>query len=128
MGELTDNVSWLAVIVGAAAAFGLGALWYSPKLFGAKWAEGVGLDLKSMEGMPLTAMAWQAAGTLLLSWVVGITAANNALLTIILIAIAVMVLMAAGGLFSRKSTYAIAAETGYVAAMVVVMILVQAIF
>ena len=44
MPELTDNVNWLAVIIGFVLAFALGWLWYSPKLFGRKWAEGVGLD------------------------------------------------------------------------------------
>ena len=45
MGELTTGVSWLAVIVGAAVAFLVGWLWYSPKLFGPKWAEGVGVQM-----------------------------------------------------------------------------------
>ena len=34
MGEITSGVNWLAVTVGAVAAFLLGWLWYSPKLFG----------------------------------------------------------------------------------------------
>jgi hypothetical protein len=39
MEEITANVNWLAVIVGAVLSFVLGWLWYSPKLFGTKWAE-----------------------------------------------------------------------------------------
>jgi hypothetical protein len=127
MSELTTNVNWLAVIIGFALAFALGWLWYSPKLFGVKWAEGVGLDPKGPDRLPVAAMVFQAAGTFLLSWLVGVTAANNALLTIILTALTIMVLMAAGGFFTRKSGYAILAETGFVAAMVIVMILVQGI-
>ena len=127
MGELTNNVNWLAVIIGFVLAFGLGWLWYSPKLFGVKWAEGVGLDPKGPDKMPVAAMAFQAAGTFLLAWLVGITAASNALLTIIVIAITIMVLMASGGFFTKKSGYAIATETGFVAAMVVIMIVVQGI-
>ena len=38
MGELTMGVSWLGVIVGAVAAFLVGWLWYSPVLFGKRWA------------------------------------------------------------------------------------------
>ena len=41
MDELTNDVSWLAVAVGAVVSFLVGWLWYSPKLFGPKWAEGV---------------------------------------------------------------------------------------
>ena len=50
MGEITANVNWLAVIVGAVVAFLLGWLWYSPKLFGTQWAKDVGVEL----GRPMT--------------------------------------------------------------------------
>ncbi len=127
MSEIVTGVDWIAVIVGAVLAFMLGWLWYSPKLFGRKWAEGVGLDPAGPAKLPAAAMAFQAAGTFLLSWVVGITAKNNALLTIILVAVTIMALIAAGGNFTNKSRYAITAEAGFVAAMVIVMIAVQGI-
>ena len=126
MVELTAGVNWLAVIIGFVLAFALGWLWYSPRLFGRKWAEGVGLDPSGPETMPVAAMAFQAAGTFLLAWLVGITATHEALFTIILIALTIMMLLAAGGFFTKKSGYAIATEAGFVAAMVVVMIAVQA--
>ena len=50
MGELTTGVSWLAVIVGAVVSFLVGWLWYSPKLFGPKWAEGVGVKMGTAKG------------------------------------------------------------------------------
>jgi Protein of unknown function (DUF1761) len=31
------DVNWLAIIVAAVAAFAIGALWYSPVLFGRQW-------------------------------------------------------------------------------------------
>ena len=31
------DVNWLAIIVAAIAAFAIGALWYSPMLFGRQW-------------------------------------------------------------------------------------------
>jgi hypothetical protein len=31
------DVNWIAIIVAAAAAFAIGALWYSPVLFGRRW-------------------------------------------------------------------------------------------
>ncbi len=127
MNELTENVNWLAVIVGAVMAYLLGWLWYSPKLFGTKWAQGVGIDISGDE-MPAMAMIVQAVGTFLLAWIVGITAGNNALLTIILVAITLMTLMAASGLYCKKSKASILIEVGYVFTMVVVMIICQGIF
>jgi len=128
MNELLDGVNWLAVIVGFVVAFIIGAIWYSPKLFGAKLAEGVGVDINESSGPAIMPLVVQAVGTFLLSWLVGITAAANALFTILLIMLTIIVLMVAGGLFSQKSRYAIVTEASYVLVMVVVMIIVQGIF
>ncbi len=73
MMEITANVNWLAVVVGAVAAFLLGWLWYSPKLFGVKWAQGVGVSLDKADGPPAAALLVQGLGTFLLAWVVGVT-------------------------------------------------------
>ncbi len=35
--EILNHINWLAVLVGGLAYFFLGALWYSPVLFGKKW-------------------------------------------------------------------------------------------
>ena len=128
MGEITAGVNWLAVAVGAVAAFLLGWLWYSPKLFGVRWAEGVGVSIDDTAGPSGSAMLAQAIGTFLLAWVVGVTAAADALLTIVLTVLTLAVLMVAGGRFSQKSGYAIATEAGYVIAMVIIMIVCQGIF
>ena len=128
MSELTADVNWIAVIVGFALSFLLGWAWFGPKMFGTKWAEGVGMKMGDGSQMPAAAMILQALGTFMLSWLVGITATHNALYTIILVALTIMVLMAAGGKFTKKSDYAIYAETGFVAAMVVIMIIVEGIF
>jgi len=128
MNELLDGVNWLAVFVGFMAAYLLGWLWYSPKLFGKKWSEGVDIDMSGETEMPAMAMFVQAVGTFLLSWLVGITAASNALLTIILIAVTLMTLMAAGSMYCKKPGSAIAIEMGYVFTMVVLMIICQGIF
>ena len=132
MNEITQNVNWIAVIVGAIASFLIGWLWYSPKVFGLKWAEGVGVVMPTQDNPDASppsalAMVIQMASTLLLSWVVGVTAANNALSTLILVILTIVALMAAGGLFCKKSHYAIATETGFVVVMAVVMVLCQAI-
>ena len=127
MGELTDGVNWLAVGVGTVLSFLLGWLWYSPKLFATKWMEGVGAKPDGSGKMPMPPLIVQLIGTFLLSWVVGITATDNALLTIILIAVTIIVLVVANGMFSMKSRYAITTEAGFIAAMVVLMIAVQGI-
>src|SRR5689334_347763 len=36
-GEHMPAINWLAVIVAAVAAFGVGAIWYSPMLFTKAW-------------------------------------------------------------------------------------------
>ena len=128
MGEITENVNWIAVVVGAVVSFLLGWLWYSPKLFGTKWAEGAGVKIDRAQSMPMTAMLVQAIGTFLLAWVVGVTAASNQLLFVILIFLTIGFLFVSGGLFSQKSRYAITTEAGFVASMAVVMIMCQAIF
>ena len=128
MAELTTGVSWLGVIVGAVAAFMLGWLWFSPKLFGPKWAEGVGVEMGTADEMPVGAMVSQIVGLLLMSWFVGVTAVSNALLTVILATAAFTVLAYSGGMFSKKSGYARNVEAGYWIVSLVVMIVCQGIF
>lgn len=128
MNEITANVDWIAIVAGAVASFLLGWLWYSPALFGKKWAAGIGVDLGSATSMPVAAMITQLVATFLLAWVVGVTAAQNALITIILIVVTLALLIVANGLFGKKSRYAIAVEAGFIVAMAVVMIMAQAIF
>ena len=53
MNELTLGVSWLGVAVGAIVSFFLGWLWFSPMLFGTKWADGVGVELGTASEMPV---------------------------------------------------------------------------
>jgi len=128
MAELFQGVSWAGVFAGAIAAFLLGWLWYSPKLFGPKWAEGVGVQMGSADEMPKAAMICQIVGLFLVSWLVGVTAVSEALLTIILAVVAFSVMGYAGGLFRKNSDYARATDAGYWVASVVVMVIFQGIF
>lgn len=128
MEELTTNVSWTAVIVGAVVAFLVGWVWYSPQLFGTKWAEGVGVELGAPGGMPMGAMAYQAVGLLLMSWFVGVTAANNALLTVILATVAFSIMLMAGGKFANQSSYANHVNAGYWLISLVVMVIANGVF
>ena len=128
MGELTTGVSWLGVIVGAIVSFLAGWLWYSPKLFGPKWAEGVGVEMGAANEMPVGAMVSQIIGLLLMSWFVGVTAVSNALFTVILATVAFTVLAYSGGMFTKKSTYARNVDAGYWIMSLVIMIICQGIF
>ena len=127
MSELTNGVNWIAVIVGEVAAFIMGWLWYSPKVFGTKWAEGLGVELGSASEMPVGAMVTNIIGLLLMSWFVGVTAANNALLTVILATVAFTLLGYSGGMFGKQTTYVRNVNAGYWLAALVVMIVCQAL-
>lgn len=128
MEEIVTGVNWLAVIVGFVVSFGLGWLWFSPKLFGTKWAEGNGLDPSGPDKMPMGAMITQIIGTFLLAWVVGVTAKNEALLTIVLITVTMVFLNAANAMFSGKTSYVRHVDAGFTAVMVIIMIICQGIF
>lgn len=122
METLIQDVNWLAVVVGAVVAFAVGGLWYSKKLFGTKWAESVGINTDDGSGSMGMAMLTQATGTFLLAWVIGVTQTTGSLMLAVLIAVTISVLMKAGGLFTQRSTYAIAVDSSYVLVMAAVMI------
>lgn len=127
MGEILSGVNWIAVIAGTVLSFLAGWLWYSPKLFGEKWAEGVGVKMDKASAMPVGAMVSQLIGLLLLSWFVGVMAVSNLLLTTILGGLAFIVLGYSGGMFTQKSAYARAVDAGYWTISLVIMILCQAL-
>jgi hypothetical protein len=43
--EALNDVNWLAILVGAVAWWILGAIWYSPVLFGTAWARAGGIEI-----------------------------------------------------------------------------------
>jgi hypothetical protein len=51
MGEGYLHINILAVIVSAIVAFGIGALWYSPFLFGKQWMEFNGVTPEKAQAM-----------------------------------------------------------------------------
>ncbi|MEP3277904.1 MAG: DUF1761 domain-containing protein [Stappiaceae bacterium] len=127
MGELIDGVNFIGVVAGAILSFLLGWLWYSPKLFGPKWAEGVGVEMNEANELPAGAMISQIVGLFLMSWLVGVTAVSNALLTIILAVVAFAVLGYSGGMFRKNSAYSRVTDAGYLIASAVVMIICQGV-
>ncbi len=128
MSELTNDVSWAAVFAGAIVAFLVGWFWYSVRLFGKGWAEGVGVELGKADAMPMGAMVMQAIGLLLMSWFVSVTAASNLLLTVILATVAITVLGMGGASFRRQSDYSRNVDAGYWVVALVIMIVANAIF
>jgi len=128
MAELMNGVNWIAVIVGAVGSFLLGWLWYSPMLFGPKWAEGVGVKIGTASEMPVQAMVAQIIGLFLMSWLVGVTAVSNQLMTIILAVLAFTVLGFSGGGFRQNSVYARLVDAGYWIVAAIFMIIMQGVF
>ena len=127
MQEITANVSWTAVIAGALAAFVVGWLWYSPRLFGTGWAQGSGVALDDASKMPVGAMLAQAIGLFLMSWFVAVTAANDALATVILATLAFTALAGSGAMFSGKNAYARHVDAGYWLVSLAIMIAANAL-
>lgn len=128
MGEITQGVSWIGVFVGAVGAFLAGWAWYSPMLFGKKWAADNGLQLGTASDMPAVAMASQFIGLLLVSWFVGVTAVSSALFTAILALAGFAVLLFSTGSFAKKSMYVRLVDSGYWVVAFIVMIIAQGIF
>ena len=89
--------------------------------------QGIGVELGAASTMSVAAMVTQLVATFRLAWVVGITAAQQALLTIILIVVRVVLFTVANGFFGKKSGYAVAVDAGFIVAMAVIMIAVQGI-
>jgi hypothetical protein len=127
MNEITNGISWPAIIAGTIAAFALGMLWFSPRMFGKGWAAG-SHGITPPASLPVGALVVQLAGTFLMAWVIGITAVSNQLLTAILVILAIAGLQLAGGLLSQKSAYAAVIDGSYVVAMGILMIVAQGIF
>ncbi len=121
MNYFFQNISWLSVIVGAVGSFLLGWLWYSPKLFGEKWAAGSGVKMDAANKMPVEAMASQGIGLVLMSWFVNLAGAHVGALAVIAFA----VLGYSGNSFTGKSQYAKFVDAGYWIASFVVMVVVR---
>ena len=125
MIELTQDINWIAVTTGTVLAFVAGWVWYSPLLFGDRRADG--LDVNMANKVPIVPMALQVIGLFLLSWFVGVTAAGEALLTLILGALAFLLLGFSGETFAGHPPAVRLINAGYWVLALVVMILVNAV-
>ena len=121
------EVSWLAVIVATVLSFMLGGLWYSPRVFGARWAEGCGIDLEAGDAgkHAVKALSVQFVSTLLLAWVLGaMVDAGEWLMIAATVGVASVILISAG-FFHRNSNFAAVIEGVFVVVMAALMIVVH---
>lgn len=123
METITTGVSWWAVGVSTVLSFMLGGLWYSPILFGRKWAEGVGVEIGEGSTQPVPAMIMQLLGTFLLAWVIALADAMGAYPAAVLIVLTAAVLMIASNLFSEHTLFASLIQGLFVVVMAIIMVL-----
>lgn len=123
MDGMLINMNWTAVLVGTAAAFALGMVWFGP-IFGKVWTKG-SHDIKPPEKMNFGALGLQLLGTFLMAWIIGATASAGALMTAVVVILAIACLMLAGSLLSLKSRAAALVDGSYVVAMGAIMIAAQ---
>ena len=122
-----SEVSGLAVIVATVLSFMLGGLWYSPRVFGARWAEGCRVDLESEDAgkHAVKALSVQFVSTLLLAWLLGAMVDAGEWLMIAVTVSVVAVILISAGLFHRNSHFAAVIEGVFVVVMSTVMVVVH---
>ncbi len=128
MEAITTGVSWWAVGVSTVLSFMLGGLWYSPMLFGKKWAEGVGVEMGTGSTQPVPALVLQLLGTFLLAWIMGLADAIDAYPAAILIVLTITILLVAANLFSEHTLYASLVQGLFVVAMAIIMFICNLLF
>ena len=121
MEALVTNVNWLAVGVSTIISYLFASLWYSPSVFGSKWANGIGLQIGAEEGFSIYALVSQFFATLLLAWIVSLAIGNGSLAFIFLISLTVFFFLLAANLIAEHSTYASLVEATFVFAISLIM-------
>ena len=76
--DTLSDLNWLAVVVGAIAYFAIGALWYSPVVFGDMWMAAGGLTQEQTgEGPRVAIYAVPLIGSLLSAIALGMLAEST---------------------------------------------------
>ena len=122
------NIHWPSVLTAAAAAFVIGALWYSPALFGNRWASELGISKEKLgqANMPLifgSAFVLILAGSAALDLAIGKQATW---LSGLQAGLSIGILFIAGAMgvnyvFARKSFKLFLIDAGYFAVLYAVM-------
>ena len=121
MEILLAGVNWLAVGVGTIVCFMLAGLWYSPMLFGTRWAEGVGVETGALAKQPTGALVMQFAGTLILAWIMALAHTNGAYSSAVLIVVMAACLLMAANMSANHSAYSTIVEGSFVVVMGLIM-------
>jgi hypothetical protein len=122
MEAITTGASWWAVGISTVLCFMLGGCWYSPILFGTKWAEGVGVETVPEAKQPEGGLVTQLAGTFLLAWLLGLADAINTYPAAALIVLTITTLLIAANPFAENTLYSSLVQGLFVVAMVFVMV------
>lgn len=123
MEAITTGISWWAVGVSTVLCFMLGGLWYSPILFGTRWAEGVGVETGPGATQPVGGLVAQLAGTFLLAWLMSLADAIDAYPAAALIVLTITTLLIAANLFAEHTLYAAMVQGLFVLVMAAIMVL-----
>ena len=67
------NLNWVGVLVATVAGLVIGFIWYSPQLFGKRWAAGAGIELPSGTPAPMV-LAGTVVLTLISAYVLAVLA------------------------------------------------------
>jgi hypothetical protein len=62
-----EGLNWLAVVIGAAIYFVLGAAWFAPQLLGRAWMRAIGFDMTKGPPRPVAASFVVSAAALLVA-------------------------------------------------------------
>ena len=66
---VSTGVNYVAILVAGAAYFVLGALWYSPVVFGNAWMGAVGKSKEELQkGSSALKMIWAFVGSLIIAY------------------------------------------------------------
>ena len=125
MSELASDINWAAVVAGAVMSYLAGWFWYSPKLFGERWANAANVTYSKTP--PVAALAMHFSGMVLLSWFVAIMAREELMAATVLFMIAGAVLGYATDGYLKIRTEGKLINAGYWMAMILIMIAAQAL-
>ena len=114
------ETDWLAVVLGALAAFMTGGLWFSPALFLNPWKEELGYDPLEKGGDPKRAMGVMVLYLLLLSCLLSMLAQQTEAL--ILVAAVLLLGIFYTNLFQAKSARFSLITAGYKATALAVIL------
>jgi len=118
---LVTNVNWLAVGVGTIISYLFASFWYSPLVFGSKWAHGVGLKEWTQDGFSFYALVCQFFAILLLAWINSLIMGNGSLVFIFLISLTIFFFVLTANLMSDNSNYSSLVEATFVFAITLIM-------